>query len=400
MLALAVLSGEARVRGGLLLPRRCVASFRAASTAGRRLHVFAAGPSSPGPGPGACNRWPRCKRSGLGASGGGRRVRDAPMRGTGGSGRAARGDPSGGEKRKFGPSEEARGWGSGEFAESPGGQLRRGTHLELLERHRAVAVLVRDGELVRHELLVLGRVPGEDLQVLQKRGHLRLRRERNAGEVNGDVSVSDERITEGDGRRFPGRPRTRGARRQSRGARERRTRESLPPRASRCIRCRPYRTARSARRWTSRGSWRHLSWIGVHGERVAREPKPRSSRGLSLRSCAVARPRWRASRVVRVNTDRTVGGQLSRGAAQKRKFLVARPVGKNVTGEFHRAKTHPWWVHRKHHRSTDQLPSEAKRDFHLDPHIAGRHRSRPGQIPRVASHPPRRERFVVAVKKA
>ena len=133
---------------------------------------------------------------------------------------------------------------------------------------------------------------------------------------------------------------------------------------------------------------------------VAREPKPRSSRGVFLCGRALSRVRdgGRRASCAR-NTDRTVGGQLSRGAAQKRKFLVARPVSKNVTGEFHRAKTHPWWVHRKHHRSTDQLPSEAKRDFHLDPHIAGRHRSRPGQIPRVASHPPRRERFVVAREK-
>ena len=133
---------------------------------------------------------------------------------------------------------------------------------------------------------------------------------------------------------------------------------------------------------------------------VAREPKPRSSRGVFLCGRALSRVRdgGRRASCAR-NTDRTVGGQLSRGAAQKRKFLVARPVSKNVTGEFHRAKTHPWWVHRKHHRSTDQLPSEAKRDFHLNPHIAGRHRSRPGQIPRVASHPPRRERFVVAREK-
>ena len=65
---------------------------------------------------------------------------------------------------------------------------------------------------------------------------------------------------------------------------------------------------------------------------VAREPKPRSSRGVFLCGRALSRVRdgGRRASCAR-NTDRTVGGQLSRGAAQNA-ILVARPVSKNVTG--------------------------------------------------------------------
>ena len=50
-----------------------------------------------------------------------------------------------------------------------------GAHLELLEVDGAVAVLVLELELTRHELLVPRRVRGEDLKVVEQLAHLSLR---------------------------------------------------------------------------------------------------------------------------------------------------------------------------------------------------------------------------------
>ena len=103
VLALAVLRGEARVRGGLLL-RAALRRFlpRSLHGGGERLHVFAAnGSALPAPALALVIDGRVVKGLGWARAGGGRRVRDAPMRGTGGSGRAARGDPSGGRKTKI-----------------------------------------------------------------------------------------------------------------------------------------------------------------------------------------------------------------------------------------------------------------------------------------------------------
>lgn len=49
-----------------------------------------------------------------------------------------------------------------------------GAHLELLEVDGAVAVLVLELELARHELLVPRRVRGEDVKVVEQLAHLSL----------------------------------------------------------------------------------------------------------------------------------------------------------------------------------------------------------------------------------
>ena len=53
-------------------------------------------------------------------------------------------------------------------------ELGVGAHLELLEVDGAVAVLVLELELSRHELLVPRRVRGEDVKVVEQLAHLSL----------------------------------------------------------------------------------------------------------------------------------------------------------------------------------------------------------------------------------